>query len=34
MNFTEEKLEKAVIMVNETTGMSSFPLNKLDILKI
>jgi hypothetical protein len=34
MKFTEEKLEKAVIMVNETVEMSSFPLNKLDILKI
>jgi hypothetical protein len=34
MKFTEEKLEKSVIMVNETAEMSSIPLNKLDNLKI
>jgi hypothetical protein len=34
MKFIEEKLEKAFIMVNESVKMSSFPLNKLDILKI
>jgi hypothetical protein len=34
MKFTIEKLERVVILVKETLGMSSFQINKLDILKI
>ena len=34
MKFTEEKLEKAFTELLGQEGMSSFLLNKLDILKI
>jgi hypothetical protein len=34
MKFTEEKLEKAFTELLGQEGLSSFPLKKLDILKI